>query len=313
MKTSLLVVGISVLAMPFVSANAQEVAYQNSLFCPEIYSDLKQGADDATTNDQVSELQLYLQSYYDVDVYSSQRTWSEYYFGPETKALLVRYQKDHKLPAKGVFDQKTRDTIARECEEPMAVLSPSKGKAPLKVKLSLAVSVCNGSTVYLNWGDGREEEFRCKGKKITKTHTYKEPQESSIMLSRMAPWALYGLMSDIPFYVSDSKSSKKTKEKLVSSDTVYVDSISEYANNIGKKYKMNCPRGFARGSVWGTGTYTNDSSVCTAALHAGVIKESGGKVTVVIKEGLPSYTGSTKNGVTSTSYGPWHGSFSFVK
>ncbi len=52
-----------------------------------------------------------------------------------------------------------------------------------------------------------------------------------------------------------------------------------------------CPAGFASGSVWGSGPYTADSDVCTAALHAGVIGPEGGKVMALAAEGLETYTG----------------------
>ncbi len=73
------------------------------------------------------------------------------------------------------------------------------------------------------------------------------------------------------------------------------------------------PPGGAFGTVWGSGTYTDDSSVCTAGVHAGVISQQGGGVVViVISPGLSSYEGSTSNGVTSVGYGSWYGSFQVV-
>jgi len=67
----------------------------------------------------------------------------------------------------------------------------------------------------------------------------------------------------------------------------------------------------AAGSVWGTGTYTDDSDVCRAALHAGRITTAGGTVNAVIAPGQSSYVGSTQNGVTSSSYTAWFGSYTF--
>lgn len=66
-------------------------------------------------------------------------------------------------------------------------------------------------------------------------------------------------------------------------------------------------------SVWGTGTYTDDSSICTAAVHAGLIGfEEGGEVTFKLTAGEESYQGSEANGVTSSDYGAWGGSFVFT-
>ena len=74
----------------------------------------------------------------------------------------------------------------------------------------------------------------------------------------------------------------------------------------------DCAEGSAVGSVWGSGPYTDDSSVCAAAQHAGVIGPKGGMVTVATSPGLDAYTGSSSNGIDTQDYGPWSGSFAFV-
>ena len=77
--------------------------------------------------------------------------------------------------------------------------------------------------------------------------------------------------------------------------------------------------GSTAGGVWGTGTYTDDSSLATAAVHSGVLRVGQeGIVKVRIEPGLtlfymfspPVYAASTANGVTSNSYGTFGGSFS---
>ncbi len=82
----------------------------------------------------------------------------------------------------------------------------------------------------------------------------------------------------------------------------------------GMRFAYACPpiTGTAPGSVWGTDTYTNDSSVCSAGAHAGrVTTLRGGSVTIEMRPGQSSYLGSTRNGVTSLSYGAWGCSFVF--
>lgn len=69
--------------------------------------------------------------------------------------------------------------------------------------------------------------------------------------------------------------------------------------------------GSTQGSVWGTDVYTDDSTLAKVCVHAGILAEGEtGIVTVTILPGMPGYTGSTRNGVTSSSYGNWHGSYS---
>ena len=75
--------------------------------------------------------------------------------------------------------------------------------------------------------------------------------------------------------------------------------------------EYDCPEDGDLYRVWGTGMYSNDSSVCTAAVHQGVITlQDGGRVRIVIQPGQPSYTGTTRHGVVSQGYRAWGGSFS---
>ena len=78
----------------------------------------------------------------------------------------------------------------------------------------------------------------------------------------------------------------------------------------GADGSIACPAGGSFGTVWGTGTYTSDSSICTAAVHFGWIQQAtGGQVDYRTVPGLNSYDGSAQNGVTSQPYGSWSLSF----
>lgn len=73
-----------------------------------------------------------------------------------------------------------------------------------------------------------------------------------------------------------------------------------------------CPAGSGTGgSVWGSGPYTRDSDLCTAARHDGVIGAEGGTVTALAVAGLGAYRGSESNGVATASWGGFDGSFVF--
>ncbi|KAI8482557.1 dendrite reproteinration [Branchiostoma belcheri] len=67
----------------------------------------------------------------------------------------------------------------------------------------------------------------------------------------------------------------------------------------------------AAGAVWGTAIYTDDSSICRAAIHDGRIPATGGVVTGYKLPGQSSYQGSTQNGITTSSYGAYGSSFAF--
>jgi LCCL domain-containing protein len=78
----------------------------------------------------------------------------------------------------------------------------------------------------------------------------------------------------------------------------------------GKTYKFKCPSGGKESAVWGTDIYTLDSSVCTAAVHAGKLAlDSGGSVTIELRPGESAYKGSMRNGIKTNDYGQYGSSF----
>jgi len=79
---------------------------------------------------------------------------------------------------------------------------------------------------------------------------------------------------------------------------------------VGKTHDFKCPAKGRESTIWGTDIYTADSSICTAAVHAGKITiESGGPVTIELRPGESSYRGTTRNGIKSTDYGNYGQSF----
>ena len=84
----------------------------------------------------------------------------------------------------------------------------------------------------------------------------------------------------------------------------------------GERYTFVCPPGKPQPSrVTGSGPYTDDSSICTAAVHAGVIRaKDGGDVAIEIRPGQDRYPGSEKNYVKSADYDhAWSGSFIVIR
>ncbi len=91
-------------------------------------------------------------------------------------------------------------------------------------------------------------------------------------------------------------------------------SASNHRTRLDREFTFICPQNVALGNVWGTGLYTDDSSICTAAIHSGIIsKKRGGRVTIVIRPGSNNYRGTSRNGVRTGDYGAYDGSFSFVR
>lgn len=68
------------------------------------------------------------------------------------------------------------------------------------------------------------------------------------------------------------------------------------------------------GTVWGTDIYTDDSSICRAAVHVGVITEAaGGVVRIEILPGRDGYPASERNGVQTNGWGSWSGSYRILR
>jgi hypothetical protein len=83
-------------------------------------------------------------------------------------------------------------------------------------------------------------------------------------------------------------------------------SLMQYQDKIGKTFAFRVT-GRVDGAVWGTGMYTPDSSLATAAVHAGAVKANQtGVVKVMIVAPPAAYIGSQQNGVQSQ---PWNGGF----
>lgn len=85
--------------------------------------------------------------------------------------------------------------------------------------------------------------------------------------------------------------------------------MSNFANRIGEKFYFRVT-GANGGSIYGTGVYTYDSSIASAAVHSGVLKI--GETAVLKVSMLPgrnNYLSTTANGITSSSWGQYSASF----
>ncbi|MFT4150507.1 MAG: LCCL domain-containing protein [Paracoccaceae bacterium] len=79
-----------------------------------------------------------------------------------------------------------------------------------------------------------------------------------------------------------------------------------------ESYSCHCSAFAAQGPVWGSGPYTADSDLCTAARHAGVIGISGGNVTAWAAPGEAAYSGTTRNGIGTQDWGAYEQSFTLT-
>lgn len=114
-------------------------------------------------------------------------------------------------------------------------------------------------------------------------------------------------------YTDLARSRVEVRASSVPTISWATDATAQRGQN-GTRITRNCPANGTANAVWGTGAYTDDSSICTAAVHAGLISfTNGGVVTYEIRPGQDIYGASTRNGVTTRAYGYWHGSFVFAR
>jgi hypothetical protein len=92
------------------------------------------------------------------------------------------------------------------------------------------------------------------------------------------------------------------------------DTATSTRGLLGVRFRYSCPdlAGGTTNTIWGTSLYTDDSAVCVAGAHAGVIQTDGGLVTIEVLPGAAAYVGSTQNGITSSSYGSFSGSYRVI-
>ncbi|MEP6788823.1 MAG: LCCL domain-containing protein [Acidobacteriota bacterium] len=90
----------------------------------------------------------------------------------------------------------------------------------------------------------------------------------------------------------------------------WTTAAATFKTDSGLTYKFQCPENGTPGAVWGSDVYTADSSICTAAVHAGIIAlDRGGVVTVEFRPGRAAYGSTVRNGITSSNYGEYPHSF----
>ena len=92
-----------------------------------------------------------------------------------------------------------------------------------------------------------------------------------------------------------------------------MDKIPNLANTVGASLVVHCPQNCFQGVVYGDGIYTVDSSVCVAAVHAGVVNAvKGGNVKVEVVSSQPGYAGSEKNGISTRAWSSSWGNTAFT-
>ncbi|NWU30956.1 VITRN protein, partial [Dyaphorophyia castanea] len=109
-------------------------------------------------------------------------------------------------------------------------------------------------------------------------------------------------------YTAKEAPKKTKKAKLY---VPQIDCDVKAGKIINPEFIAKCPPGCqdVKYRVYGTDIYASFSSVCNAAIHSGIIDNTGGKILVQKVAGHSGYRGSFSNGVRSLSLPRWRESF----
>jgi LCCL domain len=109
----------------------------------------------------------------------------------------------------------------------------------------------------------------------------------------------------VAYFDRRGKLSSRQLKKLLDQNYVASDAPNNMhglCDTVGAIYYFRIT-GVMEGQVWGTDTYTRDSSLGAAAVHAGLVKpEAKAVLRVTVVPALQSYQGTNRNGVTTSDY-----------
>ncbi len=127
-----------------------------------------------------------------------------------------------------------------------------------------------------------------------------------------SPYQAWTASYQIERVQGDVRATRASSTSTSTSSKILADpgDLQGYRDKVGQSFLFRVT-GTTTGAVWGTGVYTDDSTLATAVVHAGVLgKGQTGVVKVTILAGQNAYQASVANGVTTNNWQQWNGSFS---
>lgn len=112
--------------------------------------------------------------------------------------------------------------------------------------------------------------------------------------------------------VREAQAVRDYMQKLTPAPLVQADpgTLVNFRDRVGQTFVFEIV-GQAGSTIWGDGVYTDDSAIAVAAVHAGIVRVGErAQVQVRILPGQRSYEAATRNGVQSSPYANWEGSYS---
>ncbi|MGE4453506.1 MAG: LCCL domain-containing protein [Sphaerochaeta sp.] len=154
------------------------------------------------------------------------------------------------------------------------------------------ISFQEGGTVYFKILEGRTY--------------YQGSTRNGVESLRYGSWPLSFMFTD--------KRGTLLHEEAWSDHTIDWNTNADFLNlAVGEVVTLRLPPGGSEHTIWGSGPYSSDSPIGTAAVHAGLITfQEGGVVTIEFLEEAPSFDQSTQNGVTSEEFDGYLEAYRFL-
>ena len=193
-------------------------------------------------------------------------------------------------------------TIASPVSQPTEVVLPRKKRGPglwilLGLVLLIAAGVIVGALMFAAYRMGESA-------KDIRVNVATSPTPRTSVKTQSTP------AISPPVSVSVEKTPQSSPVESIPTDEItpitWTTAATTFSQDMGRTYRFSCPAGGTPGAVWGSDVYTADSSICTAAVHAGIITlKDGGDVTIEFGPGRQTYGATTRNGITSYNFGQY--------
>jgi hypothetical protein len=252
---------------------------------------------------------------------------------------VVQRTMEREVPANVLFLDACRDNpLARNLARAMGTRSADIGKGLAAAESGVGTLISYSTqpgNVALD-GTGRNSPFAgalikaiaTPGEDLSNMLIGVRNEVMAVTSNRQIPWEHSALRARFYFTPSQAappaahvqpKLGKPSSVAALAAPPPVAPAVSDCPNDfrafVGTTEPLGCTcsaEAARRGIVYGMDAYAPLSSVCQAAVHAGVIGKTGGAVTVIPEAGRKTYAGVTRHGVTSQNDSSSDGSFRFA-
>ena len=178
--------------------------------------------------------------------------------------------------------------------------------------LGLIILVGSGIGIGLLFYNYSGQSDSVQGKRQPRINLPLSPTSpSASKVTTMPTSAKSSPMAESSTQIDELKPTPSDKEETEDITPIAWDTTaSGFKGEAGQTYTFRCPAEGTEQGVYGSDIYTQDSSICTAAVHAGLFSlAQGGVVTIEYRPGRSTYGSTVRNGVKSRTWGEYPRSF----